>query len=276
MISRPTSGRSSRPWSACISRSTPATPARAWPRSRRRFRGQTLERIADRDLGASLALLEHFTDHDTSLSGVSDEDQLGAVNLSSPDPGPDATVMTEGEVPIDGSAGRWNTYGEIARGGMGAILKGRDPDLGRDLAIKVLLDQHRDRPDWSAGSSRRPRSAVNSSTQASSRCMSWEAADERPFFTMKLVKGPTLADLLGRGGDTRATTGRGSSPSSSRCARRSPTRTLGASSTVTSSRRTSWSAASERCRSWTGAGQGFHRTRRDRVRRPPSRPSRRR
>jgi serine/threonine-protein kinase len=27
------------------------------------------------------------------------------------------------------------------------ILKGRDTDLGRDLAVKVLLDQHRDHPE---------------------------------------------------------------------------------------------------------------------------------
>ena len=38
-------------------------------------------------------------------------------------------------------------FGEIARGGMGAILKGHDPDLGHDLAVKVLLDSHRDNPD---------------------------------------------------------------------------------------------------------------------------------
>ena len=30
---------------------------------------------------------------------------------------------------------------------MGAVLRGRDEDLGRDLAIKVLLARHRDRPE---------------------------------------------------------------------------------------------------------------------------------
>lgn len=33
--------------------------------------------------------------------------------------------------------------GEIARGGMGAVLEGHDPDLGRDLAVKVLLESHK-------------------------------------------------------------------------------------------------------------------------------------
>ena len=31
---------------------------------------------------------------------------------------------------------------------MGAVLRGRDTDLGRDLAIKVLADRHRDRPEY--------------------------------------------------------------------------------------------------------------------------------
>jgi serine/threonine-protein kinase len=42
---------------------------------------------------------------------------------------------------------RLQLLGEIARGGMGAVLKGRDTDLGRDLAVKVLLDAHKDRPE---------------------------------------------------------------------------------------------------------------------------------
>ena len=42
---------------------------------------------------------------------------------------------------------RYQLSGEIARGGMGAVLRGRDVDLGRDLAVKVLLEKHADRPE---------------------------------------------------------------------------------------------------------------------------------
>ena len=38
----------------------------------------------------------------------------------------------------EGAFGRYQLQGEIARGGMGAVLKGRNVNLGRDLAIKVL------------------------------------------------------------------------------------------------------------------------------------------
>ena len=42
---------------------------------------------------------------------------------------------------------RYQLSGEIARGGMGAVLRGRDVDLGRDLAIKVLLEKYASRPE---------------------------------------------------------------------------------------------------------------------------------
>ncbi len=51
------------------------------------------------------------------------------------------------EMPDRTSDSRYQLQGEIARGGMGAILKGRDTDLGRDLAIKVLLEEHKDKPE---------------------------------------------------------------------------------------------------------------------------------
>jgi serine/threonine protein kinase len=76
-------------------------------------------------------------------------------------------------MPDRNSDSRYQLQGEIARGGMGAIIKGRDTDLGRDLAIKVLLDQHKDKPESFSGSSRKRRSAGSCSIRGSLRCMSW-------------------------------------------------------------------------------------------------------
>jgi eukaryotic-like serine/threonine-protein kinase len=103
--------------------------------------------------------------------------------------------------------GRYQLQGEIARGGMGAILKGRDIDLGRDLALKVLLDQHRGRSDL-----------IDRFVEEAQICGQLQhpgvvpvyelgtLADHRPFFAMKLVKGQTLAALLGARGAEEAAT----------------------------------------------------------------------
>ena len=92
---------------------------------------------------------------------------------------------------------RYRIDGEIARGGMGAILKGRDPDLGRDVALKVLRDDLRD----DDGMVRRfvEEAQIGGQLQHPGIVPIYELgtfADRRPFFAMKLVKGHTLAQLL--------------------------------------------------------------------------------
>src|SRR5262245_1266176 len=92
---------------------------------------------------------------------------------------------------------RYRIDGEIARGGMGAVLKGRDPDLGRDVAIKVLREDFRDRPEMV----RRfvEEAQIGGQLQHPGVVPVYELgafADRRPFFSMKLVKGRTLAELL--------------------------------------------------------------------------------
>jgi len=92
---------------------------------------------------------------------------------------------------------RYQLQGEIARGGMGAVLKGRDVDLGRDLAIKVLLESHQ-------GNSEVVRRFVEEAQIGGQLphpgvVPVYELGtfpDRRPFFAMKLVKGRTLASLL--------------------------------------------------------------------------------
>ena len=102
------------------------------------------------------------------------------------------------EMPAAGERGdRYQLFGEIARGGMGAVLKGRDPDLGRDLAVKVLLESHHDKPDLV----RRfvEEAQIGGQLQHPGIVPVYELgafADRRPYFTMKLVKGRTLSALV--------------------------------------------------------------------------------
>jgi serine/threonine-protein kinase len=102
------------------------------------------------------------------------------------------------EMPAPGERpGRYQLFGEIARGGMGAVLKARDPQLGRDLAVKVLLEAHRDNPELV----RRFVEEAQIGGQLQHRGIVpiydiGRFADRRPFFAMKLVRGRTLAELL--------------------------------------------------------------------------------
>jgi serine/threonine protein kinase len=106
------------------------------------------------------------------------------------------------EIPEQQLSDRIRIDGEIARGGMGAILKARDTDLGRDLAIKVLLDSHSD----NSGIVQRfiEEAQIGGQLQHPGIIPLYELgrfADERPYFAMKLVQGETLSALLSERND---------------------------------------------------------------------------
>lgn len=118
-------------------------------------------------------------------------------NHEAPDQDDPLVGPQSAELPVGSSNGRYQLFGEIARGGMGAVLKGRDTDLGRDLAIKVLLDGHKDRPDIIQRFIEEAQ--IGGQLQHPGIAPVYELgkfADQRLFFSMKLVKGKTLSALL--------------------------------------------------------------------------------
>src|SRR5215472_5148791 len=103
--------------------------------------------------------------------------------------------------PPEQTGDRYQLQGEIARGGMGVVLRGRDVDLGRDLAVKVLLEKYADRPEVA----RRfiEEAQIGGQLQHPGVVPVYDIGrfGDRPYFTMKLVKGQTLAHLLAERAD---------------------------------------------------------------------------
>ena len=119
--------------------------------------------------------------------------EAGSEHGSSPliDPGsPSARLMPQGRQ-------KYQLAGEIARGGMGVILRGFDSDLGRDVAFKVLDSELAK----NAAVVQRfvEEAQIGGQLQHPGIVPVYELglmADQAPFFTMKLVKGRTLAAIL--------------------------------------------------------------------------------
>jgi serine/threonine-protein kinase len=91
----------------------------------------------------------------------------------------------------------YQVVGELGRGGMGLVYRAFEPRLGRSLAVKVLLPEHRDNP----GLRRRFLEEAQVMGQLQHPGVApvhelGELPDGRPFFTMKQVMGQTLAELL--------------------------------------------------------------------------------
>jgi Flp pilus assembly protein TadD len=114
---------------------------------------------------------------------------LGARASSSPE--------TPSSVSPGVRAGRYEIEGEIGRGGMGVVLRARDPELNRPLAVKILAEQHH----GSLHMARRFREEAQLTGQLQHPGIPpvhevGTLPDGRPFFAMKLIRGRTLAELL--------------------------------------------------------------------------------
>jgi serine/threonine protein kinase len=102
-----------------------------------------------------------------------------------------------GELSLPTQIGRFRLLAEIARGGMGAVLRAHDPAIGRDVALKVILPEHQNDPRIMhfflaearlAGQLEHPGIAPVYDLGT--------LPDGRPYFVMKLIEGRTLTALL--------------------------------------------------------------------------------
>jgi serine/threonine-protein kinase len=92
---------------------------------------------------------------------------------------------------------RYRLAGEIGRGGVGIVLRGRDVELNRDVAIKILRPEHREH----AGLTRRfvEEAQIGGQLEHPGIVPVHEMGttpDGRPYFAMKLIQGRTLAEIL--------------------------------------------------------------------------------
>ena len=112
---------------------------------------------------------------------------------SGPTATPGSPSDASGTLPPSGQ--RYRFQEEIARGGMGVVLRGRDEDLGREIAIKVLLTDGKSELLWRFLEEAR----IAGQLQHPGVTPVYELGclpNHRPYFTMKLVRGETLAHLL--------------------------------------------------------------------------------
>lgn len=85
--------------------------------------------------------------------------------------------------------------GEIARGGMGVILRSVDRDIRRDVAMKILLSDQKDRSRQRFVEEAQITGQLEHPNIVPVHDLGVDA-DGRLFFTMKLVKGKSLAEIL--------------------------------------------------------------------------------
>ncbi|HBH51103.1 MAG TPA: hypothetical protein DDY91_04335 [Planctomycetaceae bacterium] len=131
-----------------------------------------------------------------SLEGVDEIPQVVLREAEGEEPIPVLRPLSRQRVWKD-VGNRYELHGELARGGMGLILKGRDIDLGRDLAIKVLHDSHLDHPEVVQRFVEEAQ--IAGQLQHPGIPPVYELGlftDKRPFFSMKLVKGKNLEEIL--------------------------------------------------------------------------------
>lgn len=140
-----------------------------------------------------------IAEHTDALSGPAD----ATLNLRI-GPVADPSSSPSGTAAVPHVVGRFRVLEQIARGGMGVVLRAYDADLDRELAIKLLSPDIA--PDSEAGRQFAREARVAGQLDHPGILPVYEAGclpDGRSYFAMPFVRGRTLAALLGERRDPR-------------------------------------------------------------------------
>ncbi len=131
------------------------------------------------------------------IAAVQSFENRFAQDESTEDYGTSEETLRDKSLALPSVAGRYQLEAEIARGGMGMVVRALDPDFDRPLAVKIVLSQPGTRPD------------LERRLFEEARITAWlqhpgiapvhemgRLEDGRPFFAMKLIEGQTLAAIL--------------------------------------------------------------------------------
>ena len=158
-------------------------------------------------LGRAMAALKEFpTGESEALSASRPASRIGRTTGEDADTGggdgePVLDFLTPSE--DESSLGRFGPYEVlevIGHGGMGIVLKGRDPALGRLVAIKVLAPQLAASGAARKRFAREARAAAAVSNEHVVAIHAVDTAGGLPYLVMQYVAGPSLQQRLDRDG----------------------------------------------------------------------------
>ena len=98
--------------------------------------------------------------------------------------------------PTSADAGKYVVLDQLGKGAVGVVHRGRDQDLGRDVAIKFLNDKYRDHQSILYRFVEEAQIGGQLQHPGIVPVYDLGLSGDRPFFTMKLIEGETLAKLL--------------------------------------------------------------------------------
>jgi serine/threonine protein kinase/WD40 repeat protein len=99
-----------------------------------------------------------------------------------------------------GRIGPYRLLGVLGRGGMGLVYRAHDPQLGRNVALKVLLPELAADPDARNRFLREARAVASLSHNNIVAIHQVGEAEGVPYLVMELLSGMSLAEWLARGG----------------------------------------------------------------------------